>query len=283
MGKRFLFVDLDQTLLNTDKSISDVNISAINRFLDEGNLFAFVTGRPFVDSCPFAEEYGLCREGVFIASFNGGEIWEFKGNSWNRIYSAPVSFEDARLLFSEAEKQGIHCQTYAGKFVIALHYNDILKGYTKGRHLVPKAIEDLDDLLNSLPAPPPKLVCVAENDRPGLQRFRELVDPLIKGRLFSIFSSDRLLEFGDLNATKGSALLCLAEREGVRVQDTVAAGDEENDISMIEAAGIGYAMKNAIDPVKNAADRITAADNDHGAIAEIIGEMLGWDKRSDLC
>ncbi len=269
----FLFTDLDQTLLNTDKTISPENLEAINGFIDRGNYFAFVTGRPFVDSVPFAEKYGLDRNGVFIAGFNGGEIWGYRDTSFQLISSSPLSFEDAAFLFTEAEKFNIHCQTYYDKYVIALHDTDILKSYTGGRHLVPKAIEGLDNLLSYLPSPPPKVVCVRDNDREGLQRFKDHVDPHIKGRLFSLFSSDRLLEFGALNATKGAAIKALAERMNVPMENTYAAGDEENDISMIETAGTGFAVKNARKEVKDIADRVTLNDNDHGAIAEIIREI----------
>ncbi len=274
MKKKFLFTDLDETLLRSDKTIGEEDLRAITSFLDKGNFFSFVTGRPFVDSLPFAEKYALEREGVFIAAFNGGEIREYRDGTWILLRSLPVSYEDAALLFKEAEKAGIHCQTYEGRYVLALHNTEILKGYIGGRVLTPRVIGDLNELLGSLSGLPPKIVCAAENDRPGLQRFKEHMDPLIKGRLFSLFSSDRLLEFGDINATKAKAVEFLASHMGVAMEDTVAAGDEENDISMIKAAGIGYAVKNAREEVKTAADRIAASDNNNGAIAEIIEAAL---------
>ena len=79
MRKRFLFTDLDLTLLSIDKTISDDNLEAISDFLDKGNSFAFVTGRPFEDTLPLAEKYGLEREGVYIASYNGALISSYNG------------------------------------------------------------------------------------------------------------------------------------------------------------------------------------------------------------
>ncbi len=274
MRNSFLFTDLDETLLRSDKTIGEEDLSAINAFLDNGNFFAFVTGRPFVDSLPFAKKYALEREGVFIAAFNGGEIREYRDGTWILLRSLPVSYEDAELLFTEAEGFNIHCQTYCGKYVLALHETEVLKGYTGGRVLTPKVMGDLKELLNYLPSPPPKVVCAAINDRPALQRFKEYVDPKIKGRLFSLFSSDKLLEFGDVNATKAKAVEFLAKKTGVLIENTIAVGDEENDISMIEAAGTGYAVKNAREEVKASADRVTEADNNHGAIAEILRRAL---------
>jgi len=272
-GKKFLFTDLDLTLLTKDKMISDTDLDAIDRFLKEGNLFAFVTGRPFEDTVTIAERFSLLRRGFFIASFNGALISAFDGSEWKRIFEEPVSLSDTRFIFEEAEKKQVFCQTYTEKNVVALHDDPFLESYTSGKTLKPLLIGDLDSLLKYLPHPPFKVVCAALNDRPKLEGFRQYISPMIDDRLFSLFSSDRLLEFGSLSATKAHALTFLAEYTGTPIEDTVAAGDEANDISMIEAAGTGYAVSNARDEVKRVADRVTVNDNDHGAIAEIIKEI----------
>ncbi len=272
--RKFLFTDLDLTLLCTDKTIGYDNLEAIYEFLDKGHLFAFVTGRPFEDAVPLAKRYRLEREGVYIASFNGGQISRFSGEGWETIVREPVSYEDTRFLFEEAEKMEVHCQTYTEEYVVALHDTDILRSYTEGKVLKPLVIEDLNALMEYLPTPPLKVVCAALNDRPRLEGFQEYITPLIRDRLFSLFSSDRLLEFGTWNATKAKAVEYLSSYAHVTFENTIAAGDEANDISMIEAAGTGYAVSNARTEVKEAADRVTNADNDHGAIAEIIYENI---------
>jgi len=275
MRKRFLFTDLDLTLLTREKTISGENLEAINEFLDEGNHFAFVTGRPFEDTCPLAKRFRLEREGVYIACFNGGMISEYRDGEWVTIVKEPVSLKDTRFIFEEAEKMGVHCQTYTEKYVVALHDTDILRSYTNGKALDPLVFTGIDELMDYLPGPPLKVVCAALNDRPSLERFQKYIDPLISDRLFSLFSSDRLLEFGTWNATKAKAVEFLSSYTGVDMGDTVAVGDEANDISMIEAAGIGYAVSNAREEVKKCADRVTQRDNDHGAIAEVIWEITG--------
>ncbi len=274
MRKRFLFTDLDLTLLTSEKTISGKDLEAINEFLDEGNYFAFVTGRPFEDTVPIAKRFRLERNGFYIASFNGGLISEFRDGEWVNIVREPVSLEDTRFLFEEAEKKHVHCQTYTEDYVVALHDTDILRSYTDGKALDPYVIGDIDSLMDFLPGPPLKVVCAAMNDRPSLERFQEYISPFIEDRLFSLFSSDRLLEFGTWNATKAKAVEFLARHTGVDIKDTVAAGDEANDISMIEAAGTGYAVENARDEVKAIADKITKNDHNNGAIAEIIAEII---------
>lgn len=74
--------------------------------------------------------------------------------------------------------------------------------------------------------------------------------------------------------TKGSAVRFLCEYTGIPLCNTIAAGDAENDISMIRAAHIGCAMKNAEEEVKQAADYITENDNNHDGVAEIIHKFV---------
>ena len=88
------------------------------------------------------------------------------------------------------------------------------------------------------------------------------------------FSSPYLLEVLPTGVTKGDALRYLCGLTGIPVEHSVSAGDQENDISMIEAAGVGCAMANAVPACKEAADYITEADCDHDGLAEIIEKFI---------
>ena len=85
-----------------------------------------------------------------------------------------------------------------------------------------------------------------------------------------MYSSPYYLEIFPKEAGKGSAVKKLAEILGVPIGNTYAAGDEENDISMLEAAGVGVAMLNAKDAVKKVCDIVTKEDNDNDGLADII-------------
>ena len=83
-----------------------------------------------------------------------------------------------------------------------------------------------------------------------------------------------VLEFTKRGVDKGSALKELATFLDIRIEDTVAIGDEENDIPMIQAAGVGVAMFNASDDIKVSADEVTTVDNNCGGVAEIINKYV---------
>ena len=82
-----------------------------------------------------------------------------------------------------------------------------------------------------------------------------------------------------MEAGKSNGMLELCRHLDIDIADTIAAGDEENDISMIEAAGTGIAVANATDRVKASADVVTEADNDNDALARWLSKYTSSDSR----
>lgn len=88
------------------------------------------------------------------------------------------------------------------------------------------------------------------------------------------FSSRDYLEMVSEGVSKGAALRMFCEWMGIPLENSVAAGDESNDLSMLKAAGVGCAVANAQAEVKQAADYVTEQDNNHSAIAEIVEKFV---------
>ena len=93
-------------------------------------------------------------------------------------------------------------------------------------------------------------------------------------QLDAFCSCQAYLEIIPRGLSKGNALVQLAQRLGIPIENTVAAGDAANDLSMLRAAGAGVAMCNGTDEAKAAADAVTCRDNNHDGIAEIIEKYL---------
>ena len=100
----------------------------------------------------------------------------------------------------------------------------------------------------------PKYFLNGFNDR--LVKIQKELDGRIGG-LNCFFSSENYLEFTAEEATKGKAMKALADRLGIDIAQTIAMGDSFNDMSMIETAGLGVAVRNAVQPLKDASDYIT--------------------------
>ena len=91
-----------------------------------------------------------------------------------------------------------------------------------------------------------------------------------KQKLNVIRSNPYQIEITDKFSTKANALLAIAKAYGIDQKDTIAVGDAGNDCSMIQAAGIGIAVKNAEDPAKSVADVVLEYSNEEDAIMHII-------------
>ena len=127
-----------------------------------------------------------------------------------------------------------------------------------------------DDVAKELTSPPPKMIAIELHDKEKQEKFRMALEEVVGDRLTLLYSSPYYLEIFPKEAGKGSAVKKLAEILGVPIGNTYAAGDEENDISMLEAAGVGVAMLNAKDAVKKVSNMITVYDNDHDGLADVI-------------
>lgn len=266
---KLLCVDLDGTLLDSEKNISDGNLAAINKMVQAGHRFAIVTGRPLKSALRVAMENNLCRPGMYVASFNGGQIYDPAAGKV--IHEERMEMDLARYVFKCAQDAGLHIHTYNDTHVICSAQTPELEFYLKNTRLESVIT---DDPLGFLDKPPIKLIVMSLKGREVLVPFRDELSIWAEGRLSSIFSHPTLLEYSSPSLGKGKAVAMLCELCGLDISQAIACGDEENDLTMIEAAGLGVAMANATDAVKEAADYITVSDNNHDGIAEVIEKFI---------
>lgn len=269
--KKILFTDVDGTLLNDDKQVSEGNRAAIQRLLDAGHFFVVATGRPTKSAFKVAKKLGLTTPGCYMIAYNGGVIFDCSTEEILKEKTLPM--EHVRYLFEEAEKCGLYIQTY-GKDdkILTSHDGPEVQFYAKGNRNALQ-YEKCEDVCVALGKEPNKVMLIDLNEE-GLLKFWEEHKEWEKGRCESTFSCKQFLEYLPLGASKGSAVRTLCEMLGIDIQNAYAAGDERNDISMIEAAGVGIAMKNAVEEAKAAADYITENDNNHDGIAEVIDRLI---------
>jgi len=267
---KILFADMDETLLSSDKTISKGNLEAIKAMTDKGHGFVLCTGRPLYSCLVLARQYGFVGRNFYIASFNGGQIVDTADMS--EIYHEGITKEMTRSLFDAAKERGLNAQTYNNDCILVEPWSDIeyIEWYATRIRMPYKVVEDV---VAALEADPLKCIVAHMSDHAALERFQAEIGPRYP-LTNNIFSNPVLLEFGSKYASKGRAVEVLAQKLGVNISDTIAVGDEENDLSMIETAGIGVAMKNAVPKVLQAGDVITDNDNNHDAIAEIIEKYV---------
>lgn len=147
-----------------------------------------------------------------------------------------------------------------------------LQYYTSRTH-TPYQIDP--DLLSHLTEAPVKLLAIdLKLGREVLDLYRQEMADWAEGKVSIFYSSQFYLEHVAYGISKGAAIQILCDHLNIPLSNTIAAGDEENDIDMIRKAKIGVAMSNAIPVVKECADYITVHDCDHSGIAEVIKHFM---------
>lgn len=272
MRNKILFSDVDDTLLNKDKTISEENRKAIIKLLEQGHYFVTVTGKPIVVGRRVVRNLGLTMPGCYMVAFNGAVIYDCAADRILAEHTLPL--EVVRAILEEAELEGIHVQTYQQNHILTKEHNKELDFYLEQAKMTYKLVPDI---FSCLEKEPNKVVAVGLNGQEPLLEFKKNLEkkyPELEKRCSCFFSNDEYLEFCPKNTNKGMGLKYLLEFLNIPLEDSVAVGDARNDISMIKTAQIGIAVKNAIEDVKKEADYITENDHDHGAVAEVIERFI---------
>lgn len=269
MKYRLIAFDLDGTLLDSEKRIPAENIAALRRAAEKGAYIVPATGRILggipeeLSALPFIRYY-VCINGAAVMDAQTGEA----------LYRAEIALDTA-LRFYE------YMDTLP---VIYDCYQDGRGWMTRGMY--DRAEEFMPDkgilcLIKSLRVPVPELKAHLAAKGETLEKMQvyfndmELRARMLKelpGRfpelLFSSSVSNNI-EVNSAAAGKANGLRALCRHLGVDMAQTVAFGDGTNDTDMLRAAGLGVAMANAMEDVRNAADYITLSNNDAGVTAAI--------------
>ena len=277
MKTKLFFFDLDGTLLNTDKKITPDTYAALCEWHDAGNLIAINSGRPLVSILKVIDELALSPFSPYAVAFNGALIYSTKASS--SIIKKGISLNDVSVISAEAKKLDLHCHSYSDTHILTPSINEEIAFYTR---VVKLPIKELNDFPSGIITPPCKMLCIDLTESGKLDKMADFINNSslfedtsgnIK-RLSAMRSNPWYLEIIPSDAGKGKAVNELSAYLNIDICDTYAAGDEENDLSMIEAAGCGIAMCNGNNNIFSSADIISATDNDHDGLADIIMNHL---------
>jgi len=261
--------DLDETLLKTDRTISDKNKKAIERLKDFGVKFVPASGRNYISIDAQLKDLGLLDlENEFVISFNGGAITENKNHKL--LHFDGIAFELAEELYRRGQKYDVCTHVYTLEKVYAYNFFKNEKDYVAGRMEVVETFEKNLDFLKGQEI----VKCLYTNtDRKYLQKIAEDLKD-ITGGIDVSYSANRYLEFNKLGVNKGAGLKRLAEILNVDIKDTIAIGDNFNDLSMIRDAGLGVGVANVVEDMRGDCDYVCENDCDHDAVAEVLEKFI---------
>lgn len=282
LNAKILFTDLDGTLLTTDKKISKELRKKLIEMIKCGHSLALASGRPInsilevLSWLDIKDEVIKLRKkdcgtgGIYATAYNGAVLYDCLEDKPIEEYYVPMRV--AQKLFDMAEERGIHIQTYADDHIVSNVDDDAIKYYTQFIHM-PYTVGS--DLASELLHDPFKALAIDLESREKLEKLREDIEASeLAEYITCAYSNKSYLEFYNKKAGKGNALVNMCRALNILEKNSIAAGDEENDISMIEAAGTGVAMANANPIVKARADYVTERDNDNDGMVEVIERFI---------
>ena len=267
MKKRLLFLDLDGTLLNDAKEITQGNRDALEQALRRGHGVIITTGRPLKSAIQQAHKLGLDRPGCLLIAYNGAQIYDWEKQQI--VFSRSLPLAAVERIFERVNAAGEHIQTYDAWDVLVEPRcdNASVRRYCQ---LIGMAFKVIGDVRKDLTEAPVKCLVINYEEQSGIKKIQAWIRENMAREVDCFFSCDQYLEIVPRGMSKGEAVKMLCAKMGVDIADAVAVGDAANDLSMIEAAGIGVAMANGTEEVKAVADYITARDNNHDGIAEVV-------------
>lgn len=265
---KILFTDLDGTLLNNQSLVSKNTKSFLDKFIGAGNKLALSSGRPLNSILEVKESAGINYPGVLIIAYNGALI--FDCDSQSSILEKRLPLPYVSFLQAHAKSQGLHIQTYTDDSIVSSADDEEIRFYRERIHLPLIIANNYADFLKKEPF---KMLAISRFHS-RLTHFCDSISDWASDKVQYIFSNDFYLELVAKDAGKGNAVRYVCDFFNVPLSDTYAAGDAENDISMLKAAGCGIAMLNAAPKVKEAADVTTSKDNDNDGLALQLNSIL---------
>jgi len=228
-----------------------------------GIHFIIVTGRMFQSVRRYAREAGIDDP---VVCYQGAVVAEPVSGRWLR--HEPIPLELARETIAALNEEGFGPNCYVDDELYVAEITPQAEQYAGFQDLV---LHPVGDLLTWLEEPPTKLVVI--DDPPVLQELKERMIARFDGRLYISTSLPYFLEFASPEVTKASGLAFVAEHLGFSREETVAFGDGENDLELVDWAGFGVAVANAHDLVKERADFVCPSVNEEG-VAQVLEAYL---------
>lgn len=269
---KLVAIDLDGTLLNSEKKISHGNIRAVQRAMEKDVKVVICSGRIFNGAMIYARQIFsqdpvVACNGAMIKDLKTGEFW----------YNNSLNLNDCFKIIDICHKENIYFHAYSGNTMYSERMEGSAAFYSKLNNELPpedridvRVVDDVSAALKDSSKAVAKIVVISQ-ELELLMKARKQVTELGSVEVVSSFYDN--FEVVNGGVSKGNAIRFLSDKLDIKREEIIAIGDNENDYSMIQFAGLGVAMGNAEIPVKELADYITL-DNDEDGVAAVINKFI---------
>ncbi|MBQ1328484.1 MAG: HAD family phosphatase [Eubacterium sp.] len=274
MKKKLLVLDIDGTLTNSKKEITPKTKGKIKEILELGHMVMIASGRPTPGVQRYVDELELKKYGGYTITFNGARVVDCATGEDIYLHRLPQKYVEGIYNYAMEHEMGIG--TYSkdmdkGTFPQIYAANKITKYLRLESDLTGLSIAAVKDFVNVIDYDPYKIL-MTDNPQVSEKHMLELQE--IYGDELNILRSEPFfVEVMAKGIDKATTLAKIIGPLGIEYENTICCGDGFNDISMVRYAAVGVAMENAQEAVKEAANYITAS-NDNDGIAEVIDKFI---------
>lgn len=265
---KMVAIDLDGTLLNEAKEISTRNQAAIAAAKAQGVKIVICTGRPIRAIDPFLETLDLLNPGDYSITFNGGLVQ--KNDTEEIIEKSALTKENIHELYQLATDLDLPLDVVSDGTVLQMPTSEM---HASLYDALNKLLNFQDSQLSVIDGSRIYNKAVIAFEQAFLDQQIAAIPREYYATYEIIKTRDTLLEFMPKGVTKAYGLSLLARDLGILPEEIMGIGDEENDLPMVEYAGIGVAMANAVPMVKAAANYVTAS-NEADGVAQAIEKFI---------
>ncbi len=268
---KILCLDIDGTLFNSQKKISEKTKEGLLDFQKKGNRIILASGRPTQGLMHIAHALEMEKYNGLLISYNGSQVYDLTTNEV--VFNQAISIEDSKKVIHHCKQfdQLRIMVDYEDSFYVEDVYDcmiqkdgkpfNIIQYEAREGHMLLKEVWDLEDFVYF---PINKILTTA--DPSYLQEHYQEISKPFKENLNSMFTADFYYEFTAKDIDKAKALSFIQEKYGLDSKDMIAFGDGQNDQTMLQFAKVGVAMENAVESLKEVADFVTKSCDEDGII-----------------
>lgn len=265
MQYKMIVVDMDDTLLMDDHTISDENREMIFKAQEMGVYVVLASGRPTSAMIAYAKELKMDYYNSYMISFNGSTITDLKEDKV--LFEQALTKEQIHSLYDFSRQNNTHIITYLGEQIISerhSEYIDIESTITGLELLIVPSFKD------AVTTSAVKCLLLEEPS------YLKTVESVLKDAMPDLsvcMSKPFFLEAAPNGIDKGAAIQVLAKKLNIHQSEIIAVGNAGNDLSMVQYAGLGVWVDNVDPELREFGDVIVASNNDHG-VAEVIKRYI---------
>ena len=274
---KVIIMDVDGTLTNSKKVITEKTKNALIKAQENGILLVLASGRPTSGLIDIAKELKMDKNHGLLVCFNGSKVVDCENNSI--LFNETMTVEEGQAVLQHMKNFNVKPMIDKDDYMFVnnvfdneLHINgasfNVIEYEARGGKF---KLCEKDDLAAFADYPLNKILTAGEPEYLR-SHYKEMMEPF-KDNLNCMFTADFYFEFTAKGIDKAKALNTVLSPMGYKKEEMIAFGDGENDISMINYAGIGVAMANAMEKLKAVADEITLS-NDEDGIAFTLDKYL---------